>query len=137
MKRRETFILATAPGRGDEARGALKEWLHEIDGTPGYLGGVILSAANKAMPPDTVVLQLDFDSTETLIPFFLSLKEAPNPIYPDDKSSIPPDQGGIIFAEDKDPSTLSFDRNGGMFAQLMHVHAHVFAEYSSGAAALT
>lgn len=132
MKRRETFILATAPGRGEEAKGVLGSWLHEIDGTPGYLGGAILSAANKAMPADTVVLQLDFESTETLIPFFLSLKEAPNPIYPDDKSSIPPDQGAVIFADDKDSSDLHFDRNSGMFAQLLHVHAHVVDEFASG-----
>jgi hypothetical protein len=134
-KRRETFILATAPGRGDEARTVLSEWLHELDGRPGYLGGVVLSATSKALPRDTVVLQLDFESTEELITFYQSLKEDPNPIYPDDKSSIPPDQGGVIFTETDGDVQLTYDRNGAMFAQLLHVHAHVFEDFSSSAAA--
>lgn len=135
MKRRETFILATAPGRGDEARTVLKDWLHEIEGTPGYVGGVVLAAASKALPPDTVVLQLDFESTDELIPFYVSLKEQPNPIYPDDKSAIPPDQGGVIFTDNDGDFHLNYDRNGGMFAQLLHVHAHVFEDFTSSALA--
>lgn len=134
-RRRETFILVPVPGRGPEGQRALSDWLRQIDGYPGFLGGSVLKESSNELLPDTFILQLDFESTEAARPFWRRVEKEINPIYPDDKSTNPPDQGAVMFdprgegETDERVHKLTFDQGGALFAQLLHVHAHVVDEH--------
>jgi hypothetical protein len=52
------------PGKGEEARTYLGEWLPSLDGHPGCLGRSVLEEVAGELLPDTVVLILEFESTE-------------------------------------------------------------------------
>lgn len=141
-KRRETFLLVPVPGRSADGQQALSDWLRKIDDYPGFLGGSVLKESSNELLPDTFVLQLEFESTEAARPFWRRVEKEVNPIYPDDKSTNPPDQGAVIFeprtgGEEADErlDRLAFDQGGALFAQLLHIHAHVVDEYTATRAA--
>jgi hypothetical protein len=129
-KRRETFLLVPKPGKSDEAQDTLASWLREIEGNDGYLGGAVLKESANELLPDTFVLTLDFESTDQARAFRKSIGDGVNPITQDDKETKSKDQGAVIFAKDSPSApSLSYEKGGGMFAQLLHVHAHILDEY--------
>ena len=64
MKRRDIFIFVPKPGTADEAKKYLGEWLRSLDGHPGYLGGSVLEEVADELLPDTLVMLMEFESTE-------------------------------------------------------------------------
>jgi len=140
MKRRDIFINVAKPGHGDEARTYLGEWLRSLDGHPGYLGGSVLEEVAGELLPDTVVLIMEFESTEAARALWPRIENTINPLYPDDKSDKTPDQGTAFFDGTKDAVKdggdvpLKFTRGNGLFARMLHVHAAVVEEVAASAA---
>ena len=140
MKRRDIFINVAKPGHGDEARKYLAEWLHSLDGHPGYLGGSVLEEVAGELLPDTVVLIMEFESTEAARALWPKIENTINPLYPDDKSDKTPDQGTAFFdgtteAVKKGADVpLKFTRGNGLIARMLHVHAAVVEEVTASAA---
>jgi hypothetical protein len=143
-KRRDLFIMVPAPGRVDEAEKALSDWLREIDGHPGYLGGAVLRESAGELLPGTMVLMLEFESTEAARALWPKIEGKRNPFNADD-GTYPPDQGRILFdlKHDHDHdgqdhpdnlSTLDFNRGNGLLARMLHVHAHAVDEHAASAA---
>jgi hypothetical protein len=139
MKRRDIFINVAKPGKGEEARKYLGEWLRSLDGHPGYLGGSVLEEVAGELLPDTVVLILEFESTEAARALWPKIENTINPLYPDDKSDKTPDQGTAFFDGTKDAVKagadvpLKFTRGDGLFARMLHVHAAVVEEVAASA----
>jgi hypothetical protein len=137
MKRRDIFVNVAKPGTGDEARKYLGEWLRSLDGHPGYLGGSVLEEVAGELLPDTLVLILEFESTEAARALWPKIENTVNPLYPDDKSDKTPDQGTAFFDGTKDAVAqggdlpLKFTRGDGLFARMLHVHAAVVEEVAS------
>lgn len=130
MKRRETFILVPRPGKGDEGQQALSDWLRALDGYPGYLGGFVLKESSGELLPDTLIVQLDLHGDKEIrMGFWDRLEKETNPLYPDDKSTDPPDQGAVIFDRPAGDLELDYNQGGGLFAQLLHVHANLVDEF--------
>ncbi len=97
MKRRDVFIFVAKPGTGDVAKKYLGEWLRSLDGHPGYLGGTVLEEVAGELLPDTLIMQIDFESTEAARALWPKIEDKVNPPYPDDKSDKSPDQGMAFF----------------------------------------
>jgi hypothetical protein len=137
MKRRDIFINVAKPGHGDEARKYLAEWLRSLDGHPGYLGGSVLEEVAGELLPDTVVLIMEFESTEAARALWPKIENTVNPLYPDDKSDKSPDQGTAFFDDTKKAiadgadSPLRFTRGDGLLARMLHIHAGVVEEVSA------
>lgn len=130
--RRDLFVLVAAPGRELEAEKTLSSWLREIEGHAGYLGGAVLKERAGELLPNTMVLALDFESTDAARAFWPTIEGSDqlNPIYPDDRDSKLPDQGRAFFeGESADAASLRFDRAGGLSARMLHVHAQVLDEH--------
>ena len=102
MKRRDTFIFVAKPGAGDKAKDYLADWLRSLDGHPGYLGGAVLQEVAGELLPDTLVMQMEFESTEAARALWPKIENTINPLYPDDKSDKSPDQGTAFFDGTKD-----------------------------------
>jgi hypothetical protein len=139
MKRRDTFIFVAKPGAGDEAKKYLGEWLRSLDGHPGYLGGAVLEEVAGELLPDTLVMQLEFESTEAARALWPKIENTVNPLYPDDKSDKSPDQGTAFFDGTKDTVKgggelqLNFTRGNGLLARMLHIHAAITDEVSAAA----
>ena len=139
MKRRDTFIFVAKPGAGDKAKDYLADWLRSLDGHPGYLGGAVLQEVAGELLPDTLVLQLEFESTEAARALWPKIENTVNPLYPDDKSDKSPDQGSAFFDATKDAVKeggevpLKFTRGNGLLARMLHIHAAVAEEVSATA----
>jgi hypothetical protein len=139
MKRRDIFINVAKPGKGEEARKYLGEWLRSLDGHPGYLGGSVLEEVAGELLPDTLVLTMEFESTEAARALWPKIENTINPLYPDDKSDKTPDQGTAFFDGTKDAVKdgaelpLKFTRGDGLFARMLHVHAAVVEEVAVSA----
>jgi len=137
VKRRDIFINVAKPGHGDEARKYLGEWLRSLDGHPGYLGGSVLEEVAGELLPDTVVLILEFESTEAARALWPEIENTINPLYPDDKSDKTPDQGTAFFDGTKEAVKagadvpLKFTRGDGLFARMLHIHAAVVEEVTA------
>ncbi|TDE12280.1 hypothetical protein [Jiangella asiatica] len=143
-KRRDLFMLVPAPGRADEALIRLSNWLGELDGHPGYLGGAVLRESAGELLPDTMVLMLEFESTAAARALWPKLRGLQTPVTPDGDDRNPPDQGRVLFelpdppalgASNDDPEpaapTLDYNRGGGMLARLLHVHAEAVHEFAA------
>lgn len=134
MKRRDTFIFVAKPGSADKAKKYLGEWLRSLDGHPGYLGGAVLEEVAGELLPDTLVLQMEFESTEAARALWPTIENTVNPLYPDDKSDKSPDQGATFFDDTKDAVKgggelpLRFTRGDGLLARMLHIHAAVAEE---------
>jgi hypothetical protein len=139
MKRRDIFINVAKPGKGEEARKYLGEWLRSLEGHPGYLGGSVLEEVAGELLPDTLVLTMEFESTEAARALWPKIENTINPLYPDDKSDKTPDQGTAFFDGTKDAVKdgaelpLKFTRGDGLFARMLHVHAAVVEEVAVSA----
>ncbi|WP_326598799.1 hypothetical protein [Streptomyces sp. NBC_01803] len=133
--RRDLFIHVPQPGKGKEAVEHLGEWLRQLDGQPGGLGGSVLSECAGELLPGTVVLRLEFESTEAARARWPKIENTVNPVYPDDKADTSPDQGGAFFDGTKDAVEeggtlgLRFTRGNGLLARMLHVHASVVDEF--------
>jgi len=139
MKRRDIFIFVPKPGRADQAKKYAGEWLRSLDGHPGYLGGSVLEEVAGELLPDTLVLTMEFESTEDARALWPKIENTVNPLYPDDKSDKTPDQGTAFFDGTKDAVVaggelpLRFTRGDGLFARMLHIHAAVVEEVSASA----
>lgn len=139
MKRRDIFIFVARPGTADEAKKYLGEWLRSLDGHPGYLGGSVLEEVANELLPDTLVMTMEFESTEAARALWPKIETTVNPLYPDDKSDKSPDQGTAFFDGTKDAiadgaeSPLRFTRGDGLLARMLHIHASVVEEVSASA----
>ena len=139
MKRRDTFIFVAKPGAGDKAKDYLADWLRCLDGHPGYLGGAVLQEVAGELLPDTLVLQMEFESTEAARALWPKIENTVNPLYPDDKSDKSPDQGTAFFDGTKETvkeggeGSLKFTRGNGLLARMLHIHAAVAEEVSATA----
>jgi hypothetical protein len=137
MKRRDIFIFVPKPGTADQAKKYLGEWLRSLDGHPGYLGGSVLEEVAGELLPDTLVLTMEFESTEAARAFWPKIENTVNPLYPDDKSDKSPDQGTAFFDGTKEAiaagaeSPLRFTRGDGLLARMLHIHAAVAEEVSA------
>ena len=136
-KRRDLFIFVANPEKAEEARTYLSEWLRELDGHPGYLGGFVLKEAAGELLDNTLVLALDFESTEAARALWPKIENTVNPLYPDDKSDKSPDQGTAFYDGTKDkvkngePLPLKFTRGNGLLARMLHIHAEAIDEYAA------
>lgn len=137
MKRRDIFIFVAKPGTGEQPRKYLGEWLRSLDGHPGYLGGSVLEEVAGELLPETLVMLMEFESTEAARALWPKIENTVNPLYPDDKSDKSPDQGTAFFDGTKDAVTqgadllLKFSRGDGLFARMLHVHAGVVEEVTA------
>ncbi|WP_043497198.1 hypothetical protein [Georgenia sp. SUBG003] len=136
-KRRDLFIFVADPQRADEARDYLSNWLRELDGHPGYLGGAVLQESAGELLDNTLVLALDFESTAAARALWPKIENTVNPVYPDDKSDKSPDQGSFFYdgtkqaVKDGAELPLKFTRGDGLLARMLHIHAEAIDEYSS------
>jgi hypothetical protein len=136
MKRRDIFIFNARPGSAEEAKKYMGEWLRSLESHPGYLGGSVLEEAAGELLPDTLILLMEFESTEAARALWPKIENTVNPLYPDDKSDKTPDQGTAFFDGTKDTivagaeSPLKFTRGGGLLARMLHIHAGVAEEVS-------
>ncbi|TDE88544.1 hypothetical protein EXU48_22725 [Occultella glacieicola] len=135
-KRRDLFIFVAEPNRAEEARHYLGSWLRELDGHPGYLGGYVLQESAGELLDNTLVLALEFESTEAARALWPKIENTINPLYPDDKSDGRPDQGPAFFDGTKKAVAaggelpLAFTRGNGLLARMLHIHAEVIDEFS-------
>jgi hypothetical protein len=131
MKRRDVFIYVAKPGTVDRAKKYLGEWLRSLDGQPGYLGGSVLEETSGEQLPDTLVMLMEFESTDAAVAFWPKIENTINPLYPDDKADTSPDQGTAYFDGTKQAladgaeSPLRFTRGDGLLARMLHIHAAV------------
>ena len=137
MKRRDIFIFVARPGVADQAKKYLAEWLRSLEGHPGYLGGSVLEEVAGELLPDTLVMTMEFESTEAARALWPKIETTVNPLYPDDKSDKSPDQGTAFFDGTKDTlkdggeSPLKYTRGNGLLARMLHIHAAVADEFST------
>lgn len=143
-QRRDQFVLVAAPGRADKALAFLKDWIRSLDGHPGYLGGAVLKESAGEVFDDTFVLTIEFDSTESARALWPKIEGVLTPIEPDGGAQTN-DQGGILFDwiaargdDHQDPvgkaaaaTRLVFDRGGGLFARLIHLHGEILDQFTS------
>jgi len=139
MKRRDIFIFVAKHGTGDEAKKYLGEWLHSLDGHPGFLGGSVLEEVAGELLPDTLALLMEFESTEAARALWPKIENTVNPLYPDDKSDKSLDQGTAFFDGTKNAVAqgadlpLKFSRGDGLLARMLHIHAGVVEEVAASA----
>jgi hypothetical protein len=129
-KRRDVFIFVSEPGKTEQAQDYLGEFLRSLDGHPGYLGGSVLKECAGELLPGTLVLLLDFESTEAARALWPKIENTVNPLYPDDKTDKSPDQGAAFFANGG-ASPLTFSRGNGLLARMLHVHAAAVDEFAT------
>ncbi len=131
MQRRDIFIFVPEPGSVDQAKKYLAEWLRSLEGHPGYLGGSVLEEVAGELLPDTLVMTMEFESTEAARALWPKIENTVNPLYPDDKSDKSPDQGTAFFdgtrtaIAEGGESPLQFTRGDGLLARMLHIHAAV------------
>lgn len=134
-KRRDVFIFVAEQGKDDAAQAYLGEWLRSLDGHPGYLGGAVLRECAGELLPGTLVMTLEFESTEAARALWPKIENTVNPLYPDDKSDKSPDQGAAYFDGTADavkegaPLPLRFSRGNGLLARMLHIHAAQVDEF--------
>lgn len=134
-KRRDLFIFVADPVKAQEARTYLSDWLRQLDGHPGYLGGSVLQETAGELIDNTLVLALEFASTEAARALWPKIENTVNPLYPDDKSDKTPDQGTAFFDGTKDAVAggarlpLKLTRGNGLLARMLHIHAEAIDDY--------
>ena len=137
MKRRDVFIYVAQPGQAENAKKYMAEWLRSLDGHPGFLGGSVLEEVANELLPDTLVMLMEFESTEAARALWPKIENTVNPLYPDDKSDKSPDQGTAFFDGTKEkvangePMPLRFTRGEGQLARMLHIHAAVVEEVAT------
>ena len=129
MKRRDIFIFVPQPGKATEAKEYLADWLRSLGEHPGFLGGSVLEEVAGELLPDTLVMLMEFESTEAARALWPKIENTVNPLYPDDKSDKSPDQGTAFF--DGGEAPLKFTRGNGLLARMLHIHAAVADEFST------
>jgi hypothetical protein len=131
VKRRDIFIFVPQPGKAAEAKEYLGDWLRSLGEHPGYLGGSVLEEVAGELLPDTLVMLLEFESTEAARALWPKIENTINPLYPDDKTDKSPDQGTAFFDGKDAVSDLRFTRGDGLLARMLHIHAAVADEFST------
>lgn len=143
-RRRDLFILVPAPGRAEEATAFASAWLRSLDGHPGYLGGAVLAESAGEMLEHTMAVMLEFESTAAARALWPKIENIVTPISSDVAGTQPRDQGPILYqflvdrGDDHSEATdlraaatrkLTFNRGGGLFARLLHMHSEIADEY--------
>ena len=143
-KRRDLFILVPTPGRAAEARAFASKWLRNMDGHPGYLGGAVLQESAGEMLEETMAVMIEFEDTAAAKAMWPKIENLVTPISSDEPGTQPRDQGPVLYqflvdrgddhteASDLRASAtreLAFNRGGGMFARLLHMHSEIADEY--------
>jgi len=135
--RRDIFIYVPEPGRADEAVEYVADWVASLGDHPGFLGGSVLRESAGELLPGTLVLLLEFESTEAARALWPKIENTINPLYADDKSDKRSDQGAAFFDGTKErvesgaPLELVFNRGDGRLARMLHIHAEVVREIST------
>ena len=128
-ERRDFFLLHPAPGRAEEARTALRNWLIELECQPGFLGGSVLNVFKKEIVPDAILLTLRFETTHAFRAFWDRVRGTGYCVEADGEDPNPPDQSAVLSAPpNSDLHTgegLVYDRGNGLFARLFHMHTEV------------
>ncbi|MEV0804972.1 hypothetical protein [Micromonospora sp. NPDC050200] len=135
-KRRDVFIFVAEPTKVEQARTSLIDWLRSLEGHPGYLGGSVLRECAGELIPNTLVMTLEFESTEAARALWPKIENSINPLYPDDKSDKSMDQGAAFFTGADDavaPEDLKFTRGNGLVARMLHIHAEVVEDVVAAA----
>jgi hypothetical protein len=139
VKRRDIFIFVPQPGKAVEAKAYMGDWLRSLAGHPGFLGGSVLEEVAGERSPDTLVMLMEFESTEAARALWPKIENTINPLYPDDKSDKSLDQGTAFFDGTKNAVAqgadlpLKFSRGDGLFARMLHIHAGVVEEVAASA----
>jgi hypothetical protein len=154
--RRQINLLVAAPGREDEAVQALTAWLSRAQEFPGFRGGAVLReyAGEFKDMPNVLALTYDLDSREVATAFADWVKTIPDPTRPDLPGPVPADQIGVLVStvtqhshghdHDHDHTHdhrpvgpgLEFNRGGGLFARLLHMHSEIVTDTSRQAVAV-
>lgn len=79
-KRRDVFIFVAEPGKTGDAQAYLGEWLRSLDGHPGYLGGSVLAECAGELLPGTLVMLMEFESTEAARALWPKIENTVNPL---------------------------------------------------------
>jgi hypothetical protein len=138
-KRRDVSIYVSEPRKTQQAQDYLAEFLRSLDGHPGHLGGSVLIECASELLPGTLVLLMEFESTEATRALWPKIENTVNPLYPDDKSDKSPDQGAAFFDGTGEavatgtPLPLTFSRRPGLLARMLHIHAAAVDEFVSAA----
>lgn len=135
-KRRDVFIFVAEPTKIEAARTSLVDWLRGLEGHPGYLGGSVLRECAGELIPNTLVMTLEFESTEAARALWPKIENTINPLYPDDKSDKSMDQGAAFFTgadAPVAPEDLKFTRGNGLVARMLHIHAEVVEDVAVAA----
>ncbi|MEW5991073.1 MAG: hypothetical protein AB1736_06965 [Chloroflexota bacterium] len=143
-KRRDTFILVPAPGRAEEAHAFASQWLRDLDGHPGYLGGAILRESAGEMLEETMAVMIEFEDTAAAKALWPKIENLVTPISSDEPGTQPRDQGPVLYqfqvdrGDDHSEATelrasatrkLEFNRGNGIFARLLHMHGEILDDY--------
>ena len=143
-KRRDLFILVPAPDRADEAHALASNWLRDMDGHPGYLGGVVLRESAGEMLEETMAVMLEFEDTAAAKAMWPKIENLVTPISPDTPGVQPRDQGPVLYqflvergGDSNEADTLraaatrklEFNRGNGLFARLLHMHSEIADDY--------
>jgi hypothetical protein len=133
IERRDFFLLHPAPGRAEEARRALGNWLIELESQPGFLGGSVLDEFKKEIVPDAIMLTLRFETTHAFRAFWERVRGTGYCVEADGDDPNPPDQSAVLAAPpDSELHTgkdLVYDRGNGLFARLFHMHSLVEVDH--------
>jgi len=146
---RHFFLLVPASGREDEAARALSDWLARVQDLPGFRGGAVLReyAGEFGGLPNVLALTYDLEP-ELRHAFWDTTSTLPDPMRPDLPGPIPPDQTAALLtdaghthtADHDDAHThagdhvhdigehLEFNRGGGLFARVLHVHSEILVD---------
>ena len=143
-RRRDLFILVPAPGRSDEARAFAAQWLRDLDGHPGYLGGAVLEESAGEMLEHTMAVMLEFEDTAAAKAMWPKIEPLVTPISSDVPGTQPRDQGPVLYqflvdrGDDHSEAgglraaatrRLEFNRGDGRFARILHMHSEIADEY--------
>jgi hypothetical protein len=97
----------------------------------------VLEEVAGELLPETLVLLMEFESTEAARALWPKFENTVNPLYPDDKRDKTPDQGAAFFDGTKEAAAdgaglpLKFTRGNGLLARMLHIHAAVAEEVST------
>ncbi|HEX9551262.1 MAG TPA: hypothetical protein VF971_09225 [Candidatus Limnocylindrales bacterium] len=148
-RRRDLFILVPAPGRADEAAAFASAWLRQLDGHPGYLGGVVVRESAGEMLENTMAVMIEFEDTAAAKALWPKIENLVTPISSDVAGAQPRDQAPVLTqflidrGDDHSEATelradatrkLEFNRGNGLFARLLHMHGEILDDYPASGA---
>lgn len=129
MRRRDTYVLAPEPTKAEASEGQLIDWLSTVRQAPGYLGATVQRTRGRELPEGTLLLSLEFESSESFANFMAATKEVGSPISLDDRSAGEVADQRHSLTDGSGSSALIFDRGGRCYARLFHAHCDAIYEH--------